>query len=124
MNDDEIEQHLRELPGPPLPEAWRKSILAAARGEPVRARETWPAILFYLRHLFARDPITAGGLAALWLLILVLKGGTPGEQDADRLLARANTAPPPSLLAVREHERFMCWLQNDDMASAQTPLQP
>jgi len=116
MNDDAIEQHLRELPAPALPEAWRKSILAASRREIApseRARATWPAIFVYLRHLFVRNPITAGGLAAIWLLILVLKSGTPAEPMSDRLLAREDSVPSGTIFPRLEETQLAALLEDE-----------
>jgi hypothetical protein len=109
MNDSEIEQHLRELPASALPEAWRESILTTARreaGPRERVRETWPAVLVYLRHIFARNPVTTGGLAALWLLILVFKTATPIEPVAERLIAQTGPDPAPRLILLREELRL------------------
>jgi hypothetical protein len=109
MHDDEIEHHLRELPAPVLPAAWRESILATAAREATprpRARETGPAVLVSWRHLVARNPVTVGALAALWLLILVFKNATPVEPVAERFLAQAGTDPTPRLILLREELRF------------------
>ena len=109
MNDDELEQHLRELPDPALPESWRESILATARREApasARARETWPAIFIYLRHLFARNPVTAGALTAIWLLIFLFKAATPVDPMANQYLARIDPNHPPRLTSLAEEIRL------------------
>jgi hypothetical protein len=116
MNDDEIEQHLRELPSSALPEAWRESILATARREaalPQRAQETWPAVLVYLRRLFARNPVTAGAMATLWLLIFVFKTATPVDPVADRLIARVELRQPIRIVLLSEEIRLAEAWQNE-----------
>ena len=122
MNDEELESALRDLAEPALPETWRAPILARARGEAARSRETWPSILVYLRHLFARNPVTVGGLAALWLLILVLKTGTPSDPVAERLLAREKLGSPGQITPLPEELRLVALLQ--DEADAQPVQQP
>jgi len=124
MNDDEIEQKLRDLPAPALPESWRESILATARREaapPQRARDSWPAVLAYWRHLCVRNPVTAGALTVLWLLILVLKTATPTDPLADRMMARIESGPPPHIVPLREELRLADLMQED---SAPWPQQP
>lgn len=116
MNDHEIEQKLRELPAPALPESWRKSILATARrgaAPSQRAQETWPAVLVYLRHLLIRNPVTAGALTALWLLILVFKTATPGDPDAERLMAQIDPHQPVRLVSLAAEIRLAESWQNE-----------
>jgi hypothetical protein len=116
MNDDEIEKLLSDLPTPALPESWRDSILASARREAApspRARETWPAVLVYLRHLFARNPITVSALATLWLLILVFKAATPGDPEADRLMAQVDLHQPILIVPLAEEIRLAESWQNE-----------
>lgn len=80
MNDEILEQHLRKLSAPELPETWRAEILSTALRE-ARAhtptRKVWPPVLVTLRNLFARNPVTASALTALWLLIFLFKASTP-----------------------------------------------
>jgi hypothetical protein len=121
MNDDEIEQKLRELSAPELPESWREAILATARREvPARPRqrETWPAVLVYLRHVFARNPVTTGALAALWLLILVLKTATPVDPAAERLMAQIDPREPIRIVSLAEEIRLAeSWQDEPERAS-------
>ena len=54
MNDEKIEQLLRDLSAPELPAAWRAEILSkAVRAARPPIREVWPTILLYLRNLCA-----------------------------------------------------------------------
>jgi hypothetical protein len=109
MNDDEIEQKLRKLAAPALPESWREAILATARREaapPQRTREIWPAVLVYLRRLCLRNPITTGALTALWMLILVLRTTTPSDPVADRLMARIDPREPIRIVSLSEEIRL------------------
>jgi hypothetical protein len=127
MNDDELESRLRELPGPALPAEWRASILATARREARSAERNrlganWPAVLLTFVRLFRRNPVTSGGLAVLWVLILVLRAGTPSDPEAERLMARAESGPPPQIMPLRE-ELLLAQLLEDE-PSPQTMRQP
>ena len=107
MNDHELESLLRKLPEPVLPANWRGPVLATARREARKdsraGAANWPAVLLALARLFRRNPITVGGLAILWTLVLVLKAETPVDHDAERMMARAGSLPPlPSFIPLRE----------------------
>jgi hypothetical protein len=116
MNDHELESLLRELPEPVLPADWRGPVLAAARREARKGSRTganWPAVLLSLARLFRRNPITVGGLAILWAIVLVLKAETPVDRDAERMMARAGSAPPPQIMPLRE-ELLLAQLLQDE----------
>ncbi len=117
MNDDEIERLLRGLPAPELPAAWRGEILAAARRGSRESREdrgrrpAW-APLPALRHLFARNPVTASTLAALWLLIFLFRFTTPVDRDEQAYLAHAGRTRPAHLLSLADEIRLVEAMQN------------
>lgn len=105
MNDETLEQHLRKLPAPSLPEAWRAEILTAAIREsrpPAPSRQIWPPLLVTLRSLFARNPVTAGVLTALWMLIFLLKAGTPVDPSEKELLAHFDPNRPVYLVSLQD----------------------
>ena len=105
MNDEILEQKLRELPAPELPEAWRTEILSQARREArasSRNDRTWPTLLVYLRHLWMRNPITTSAMAALWILILVFKAGTPVDPAEKIMLAHLDPNRPVYLVSIRD----------------------
>jgi hypothetical protein len=123
MNDDQFEQHLRDLPGPALPEAWRASILAAARREaptPAGERDNWPVLLVYLRHLCARNPFTTGALATLWLLILVFKSSTPVDPSEKDLMAHFDPNRPIRFISLQD-EIELAQLWQDQPEQRQIP---
>jgi len=85
MNDEQLEHHLRQLPAPELPPAWRQEILAQAmRATSPAPRSHWPDVALFLRQLFARNPITSSALTALWLLIFFFKASTPLDPAASQ----------------------------------------
>src|SRR5580698_5765818 len=97
MNDEKIEQHLRELSAPELPEAWRAEILAnAARAARVSSskRQAWAPVLIYLRNLCLRNPVTATAMTAFWVLILLFKATTPIDPQEKILLAHFDPNRP------------------------------
>jgi hypothetical protein len=109
MNDENLEQHLRNLPAPPLPEAWRAEILSVAEREAKKAsRPVWPAIFLYLRSLYARNPLTAGALTALWLLIFLFKTGTPVDPDSQKmLLVKVDPNRPIYIVSLSDQIRLV-----------------
>jgi hypothetical protein len=124
MNDDELESLLRELPEPVLPGDWRGPVLATARREAWKdsrvGAANWPAMLLALARVARRNPVTVGGLAILWTLVLVLKAETPVDRDAERLMARAGSAPPPQIMPLREELLLAQMLQDE---SGPPPMQ-
>jgi hypothetical protein len=117
MNDHDLESLLREVPEPVLPADWRGPVLAtarrAARQDSRVGAANWPAVLLALARLFHRNPITVGGLAILWTLVLVLKAETPVDHDAERMMVRAGSAPPPQIMPLREELLLAQLLQED-----------
>ncbi len=107
MNDEEIEKRLRGLPAPELPAAWRGEILATALREARMeaggaARAVWPEVLVYLRRIFARNPVTAGALAAIWAVILFLRLNTPVDPAAREMMAHFVPGQPIYFVSMRE----------------------
>lgn len=120
MNDAEIERLLRELPAPELPAAWRAEILGAARRElrvESRTRREWPPILLWVRGLLARNPISAGALATLWLLIFLLHTTTPVDVQEREILAHTDRSQPVHLITMADEIRLV------ELAE-QTPARP
>jgi hypothetical protein len=109
MTDERLEQELRRLPVPPLPETWREEILAAARqvGAASRTKHAeWPPFLLFWRALFSRHLVSTGSLIALWVLILAFKAATPVDPMEKELLARLDPRHPPDFVAMSEQIRL------------------
>jgi hypothetical protein len=114
MNDEHLEQLLRKLPTPELPEVWCAEIVANALREArasTPARQAWPPLLVLLRNLFARNPFTAGALTALWLLIFFLKAGTPVDPAEKALIARFDPSQPVHLVSLQDEIQLAELLQ-------------
>ena len=122
MNDN-FEKRLQKMTPREIPSAWREKILDSARRDapsaasPAKSRE-------FLRHLVkpspASDflfklwcelvwpkPVAWAGVAAAWVLILVLKIST---QDASQLVAQKSSASPEAIAEVRQQKRFFAEL--------------
>lgn len=126
MNDERIEQHLRNLPAPELPETWRAEILSAAMREvrdPAPSRQAWPTLLVLLRNLFARNPVTASTLTALWLLIFLFKASTPVDPTEKNLIAHFDPNRPVYLVSLQDEIQLAELLQ-DQPERRQPPLIP
>jgi len=103
MNDETLEQKLRELPTPELPGKWRAEILAEARREArSQKREVGPTVLVYLRSLWVRNPVTVSAMAALWMLIFVFKANTPVDPEEKMLLAHYDPSRPVYLVSISD----------------------
>lgn len=114
MNDENLEQQLRNLPASELPEAWRVSILATALREARVAsqpRRSWPPLLLYMRNICARNPVTAGAMATLWMLIFFLKINTPIDSTSSMMLAHVDPNHPIYLTSISEEIRLVQLLQ-------------
>ncbi|HEV3273081.1 MAG TPA: hypothetical protein VGZ93_12950 [Candidatus Methylacidiphilales bacterium] len=126
MNDDLLQQHLRELPAPELPDAWRAEIISAALREapaPAPSRPVWPPLLVALRNLFARNPFTATALAALWVLIFLFKAGTPVDPAEKNLIAHFDPNRPVYLVSLQDEIDLARFLQDppDQGQASQIP---
>jgi hypothetical protein len=109
MNDEELESAQRDLAEPVLPAAWRAPILARARREATvlaRGRNIWPALLLYLRRIFLENQLTTGGLTVVWLLILILKAGTPVGPSEKGLIAQVNPSRPIYFVSLQDEVRL------------------
>jgi hypothetical protein len=104
---NEFEQRLRRVPVKPIPAGWRAEILAAAvPARPATGRGSWAGRLNGRWHdLLWPHPKAWAGLAAAWLVILLLQvsqqEGTP---------ARAAKFAPPSpemLVELRQQQQML-----------------
>jgi hypothetical protein len=124
MNDETLEQHLRRLPSPELPAAWRTEILATARREAraaPRARQSWPPVLVLLGKLLTRNPVTASVLSVLWLLIFIFKAATPADPSEKMLLAHYDPNQPIYFVSIQDEIRLAQLLQ--DQSESKPPAQ-
>lgn len=125
MNDEIIEQHLRNLPAPELPMAWREEILSmslrAAR-EPAPSREAWPPFLVVMRNFFARNPWTSGALTAMWLLIFLFKASTPVDPTEKALIAHIDPNRPVYIVSLRDEIQLAELLQDPLDQSKLAPI--
>jgi len=114
MNDD-FEKRLQRQPLRPVPGQWRSEILAAAQTV-APSRHPSPATRytllsgfgFRILSLFWPSPYAWGGLAAAWVLILIVNLSS-GDRPA--VMAQTSTPLSPQLMAaVREQQRMLAEL--------------
>ena len=124
MKPEEFEQQLRSQPLRPVPQAWRAEILRAAeRAAPVH--ESTPAA----RHLpgwrewFWPCPPAWAGVAATWLLILVLN--LTGRSAPGSATQKSAPLTPQLVKLVIEERRLLTELLNPAVPDvAQPPRSP
>jgi hypothetical protein len=122
MNDETLEQQLKNLPALELPAKWGTKILSTALREAgaKRPRRAWPPFLLYLRSLFARNPITASALTALWILIFVFRATTPVDPAEKNLIAHYDPNRPIYIVSLQD-EIFLAQLLDEEPQPRQIP---
>jgi len=123
MNDESLEQYLRNLPAPELPETWRDEILSKALREAAissRSQQIWPTLFVYLRHLFRQNPLTTSAMTVLWILIFVFKASTPIDPSSKQLLVHVDPNRPIYFVSISEEIR-LAQLWQDEPEQRQIP---
>jgi hypothetical protein len=120
MNDEKLEQLLRDMPPPELPAAWQAKILgnAVRAARPASRESVWLAILLYLRNLCLRNPITATAMIALWVLIFFFKATTPIDPQGKMIIAHFDPNRPVYFVSIEDELRLV------QLASEQPGQQP
>ena len=135
MNHDAFEQRIQRQPFRPLPSEWRAEILLAARqastaqNESVAMTQQQPESRLALhvpawRALFSTllwpSPKAWYGLAAIWLVLLVINAETA---DNAKRVARTLPRPAPEMIAAwREQVRLLSELvQPQEIPVAEPP---
>jgi hypothetical protein len=116
MNDEALEQQLRTLTAPELPEAWQAEILAHALREAqmnvVRRRPNTLPLFVLLRTVFARNPFSTSALTVLWLLILLFKTSTPIDPTEKEFMAHFEPNRSVYLVSLQDEIRLTEVLQD------------
>jgi hypothetical protein len=123
MNEEteQFEQRLRRQPMKPVPAEWRAEILAAARdargGASAERRQQVSLVGGFLpkaatrawfQNLFWPHPKAWAGLAAVWVLILVLNFSS---HDTAPVVAEKTAPPSPEMVAqLRQQQRMLAEL--------------
>ena len=108
MNEHEFEQRLRDQPMRRIPSQWRSDILAAAQTARPSHQAAPSSILHFLSSILWPSPYAWGGLAAAWVLIVLVNSSANCESG----LVAAKSAPPsPQIMeAVREQQKMLAEL--------------
>jgi hypothetical protein len=111
MSPDDFEKQLQHQPLRPVPAAWRADILKAAHAASVtpatlnRPPSFFSTINLQLSSLLWPCPQAWAGLAAVWLVILVVN-----YSNRDQSEITAAKTPPPSpemVMALQEQRRML-----------------
>jgi|HubBroStandDraft_1064217.scaffolds.fasta_scaffold104096_2 hypothetical protein len=125
MNDETLEQQLRSLAAPELPQAWQKEILSTVlhkARETETSRQVWPEFLVYLYRLCARNPVTACAMIMLWTLIFSFKISMPVDPAEKLMAAHFDTGQPVYLVSISDEIQLTELLQYQ--TQEQRPLIP
>src|SRR5436190_5552327 len=127
MNNDDFEKRLRQQPLRTPPTEWRERILDSAR-----ASESQPACaqaetqLTWWRALLWPSPQAWAGLAAVWVILLVMNRG--GEKKVVMSAGRVPSPVQQIADARRERNHLFAELINetpfDDVGEVAKPLIP
>ena len=115
MNPDDFENQLQRHPIRPAPAEWRAEILATAKAAapPTQhATRNPPSLLSTFNHHLSTIlwpcPQAWAGLAAVWLLILIVNYSTEGKSQ---MMAKKTSPPSPEIvMALKEQHRLMAKL--------------
>lgn len=125
MNMDDFEQQLRKQPIRPVPAAWRKEILSAARAEAEKNRITG-FIVFWaaLREWLWPAPQAWAGLAVVWVAVLCLQFAPvsgPGSTETARVKIPAEAE---LALVLEEQRRLRAELLDETPKAATSTMTP
>ena len=111
MKNDDFEKQLQREPMRAIPPEWRAQILSSATRPPEHAarRTPYPARFSMLRKLLWPSPYAWSGLAAMWLVVLLLN--LAAADSGNGRVAHLKTVNPvrPSaetLLVLEQHLRL------------------
>ena len=121
MNPEDFEQQLSRQTIRPIPSPWRSQILSAARAAATPSSPREPFAVKLWRELFWSSRRIWGGLAAIWVAILVI---STASDDSPRSIV---AAAPPSRdwkLALQAQHQMMRQLLEQDSPPAPTSALP
>jgi len=121
MNDDFEQQLQRQSPRQP-PREWRGEILDTARAASSQPHPP-PFVLQVLASLLWPHPRAWAGLAAVWLVILVLN--LSAHDGSPRTAQKSAPPAPETIVALRQQQRLLAELiGSPETARAEEPPRP
>jgi hypothetical protein len=129
MSDDmeQFERRLKNEPLQPAPAEWRREILSAAneslatnRQQRVARHSLLSSLNRHLVSLLWPHPMAWGGLAAVWVLILVAHVSLRNQMPA---VAKKSSSPSPEVVAELQQQQHLLaeLLGGNDMPVADRP---
>ena len=121
---DEFERRLKNQPWRPLPVDWRSGILAAAQATQNRDARSprQQAIGGFLREWLWPSPLAWAGLAALWMMILLLDQAT--LRQARESMANVTLLEPRMVAALWKQQQQIQNLLEPDSTSREPAKSP
>ena len=119
MNTDDFEQQLQRQPIRPMPGEWREDILRTAAKTRLNPQLSTPNSQpsSWWRELLWPCPQAWAGLAAVWVLILVLN---EAARDPVQIAKASKAVPAPEMLmSLQEHRRLLA-----DLIESPTAVEP
>ena len=113
--EDQIERRLQRQPQRQIPASWREEILTAAKAaaareaEPIHTAFGLPAVASWLTGLLWPAPRAWAGLAAVWLVVVVLNFSAR-EPSRGESASRALRPSPQMRELLREQEQLLAEL--------------
>lgn len=125
MKTDDFEEQLQRQPFRKVPEAWRETILARAEAaQPVSRSEALPARSWW-RELFWPCPQAWAGLAAAWIIMLVLNAQVSRTEQPALVKAKATPISQQTLIALQQQRQLQMELSGTEESPAMAePARP
>jgi len=122
MNPDDFEKQLERQPLRTVPADWRAGILQAAKTSVPQSSTIIPQRSVWWRELFWPCPQAWAGLAAAWVVILLIH-----FSSAERTESVAKTTTPPSpqeMMVLKEQKQMLAKLMEPFDQPAGEPPKP
>ncbi len=123
MNPDDFEKQLERQPLRTVPAGWRAGILLAARESSVSQPSTSnPRRVAWWRELFWPCPQAWAGLAAVWVVILLIHFSS--AERTESIVAASVPPSPQEMMVLKEQKQMLAKLMAPFDQPAGEPPKP